>query len=101
LQHNTSYENANVFYELGYAHAKDKLCILLTQNANDIPFDLKHRQHVVYGESISYLKTELTKVLNWAKSEIKAQEQIKIRVESKGPRSLSENLIFSGHKIKQ
>jgi len=80
-----STRNANVFYELGYAHAKDKLCILLTKNANDIPFDLKHRQHVVYGASISYLKTELTKVLNWAKSEIKAQEQIKIRVESKGP----------------
>src|SRR5687768_13834868 len=30
--------NPNVFYEVGYAHAKDKLCILLTSNADDIPF---------------------------------------------------------------
>jgi nucleoside 2-deoxyribosyltransferase len=34
--------NANVFYETGYAHALNKRVVLLTQNANDIPFDLKH-----------------------------------------------------------
>ena len=42
-------QNPNVFYEVGYAHAKGKLCILLTQNADDIPFDLKHHRHIVYG----------------------------------------------------
>jgi len=26
----------NVFYEVGYAHAKKKLCVLLTKNADDI-----------------------------------------------------------------
>src|SRR5687768_1548095 len=26
--------NANVFYEVGYAHAKDKLCLLITNNAD-------------------------------------------------------------------
>ena len=31
-------KNPNVFYEVGYAHAKGKLCVLLTQQANDIPF---------------------------------------------------------------
>jgi nucleoside 2-deoxyribosyltransferase len=31
--------NPNVFYETGYAHALGKNVILLTQNANDIPFD--------------------------------------------------------------
>jgi len=80
-----STRNANVFYELGYAHAKDNLCILLTKNASDIPFDLKHRQHVVYGDSISYLKAELIKAINWAKKEITAHKQNKIRVESKVP----------------
>ena|SRR5215472_7097908 len=33
-------QNPNVFYEVGYAHAQNKLCILLTRNASDIPFDL-------------------------------------------------------------
>jgi hypothetical protein len=33
-------KNENVFYEVGYAHAKNKLCILLTSDASDIPFDL-------------------------------------------------------------
>ena len=35
-------QNPNVFYEVGYAHAKDKICILMTKETNDIPFDLKH-----------------------------------------------------------
>lgn len=77
--------NANVFYELGYAHAKDKLCILLTKDSEDIPFDLKHRRHVVYGDSITYLKDELIKNIEWAKSEIKAQKENKIRIVAKTP----------------
>lgn len=35
-------KNPNVFYEIGYAHAKGKPCTLLTQRTDDIPFDLKH-----------------------------------------------------------
>lgn len=53
--------NPNVFYEAGYAHALGKRTILLTQNAEDIPFDLSHYPHIVYGESISFLKDELKK----------------------------------------
>ena len=34
--------NPNVYYETGYAQALGKRIILLTQSANDIPFDLKH-----------------------------------------------------------
>jgi hypothetical protein len=34
-------QNPNVFYEVGYAHARLKLCILLTEKVSDIPFDLK------------------------------------------------------------
>lgn len=58
--------NPNVFYEVGYAHALGKLVLLLTQNADDIPFDLKQRQHTVYGGEISTLKSELVKKLKWA-----------------------------------
>lgn len=63
-------QNANVFYEVGYAHAKGKLCILLTQNADDIPFDLKHHRHIVYGNSISDLRSMLLEALEWAKTQI-------------------------------
>jgi hypothetical protein len=55
-------QNANVFYEVGYAHAKGKLCIHLTQKADDIPFDLMHHRHIVYGGSIGELRTRLAPV---------------------------------------
>lgn len=51
--------NPNVFYEVGYAHALGKLTILLTQKAEDIPFDLKHYTHIVYNNKITILKSEL------------------------------------------
>jgi|SRR5581483_1394232 len=57
--------NPNVFYEVGYAHALGKDVILATQNSEDIPFDLKHYSHIVYGSKISNLKEELTKKVRW------------------------------------
>ncbi len=57
--------NPNVFYEVGYAHALNKRVILLTQNADDIPFDLKHFPHIVYGGKIAVLKSELEKRIRW------------------------------------
>lgn len=59
-------QNANVFYEVGYAHALNKLVILLTQKSDDIPFDLKHHQHVVYGGEIDRLRSQLEAKLVWA-----------------------------------
>jgi hypothetical protein len=32
--------NANVFYELGYAHATDKPTILLAERGHPLPFDI-------------------------------------------------------------
>ena len=57
--------NPNVFYEVGYAHALGKQAILLTQNADDIPFDLKDYPHIIYGGKITNLKQELKKRLKW------------------------------------
>jgi hypothetical protein len=57
--------NPNVFYEAGYAHALNKRVILLTQNSDDIPFDLKHYPHVVYEGKITLLKIELEKRIRW------------------------------------
>src|SRR6266403_3057608 len=62
--------NPNVFYETGYAHAKGKVCLLLTSKADDIPFDLKHHRHLIYGDSIQNLRQALLKDLDWLKSEI-------------------------------
>jgi hypothetical protein len=44
--------NANVFYELGLAHALNKNVILLTQDISDVPFDLKHLRIIEYQNSI-------------------------------------------------
>jgi hypothetical protein len=57
--------NANVFYEAGYAHGLGKPLILLTQDANDIPFDLKQYPHIVYGKHITTLKEELERKVRW------------------------------------
>ena len=73
-------QNPNVFYEVGYAHAKNKLCILLTNNSKDIPFDLKHHRHIVYGDSISNLREMLVDELAWAKGEIENVKTSRIKV---------------------
>lgn len=57
--------NPNVFYEVGYAHALNKPTILLTQNSDDIPFDLKHYPHIIYEGKISTIRNELTKRIKW------------------------------------
>lgn len=62
--------NENVFYEVGYAHAKEKLCTLITQHADDIPFDLKQHRHLVYEGSISKLRGQLRADFNWIKNEL-------------------------------
>jgi len=69
-----STRNANVFYEVGYAHALGKTVLLITQQADDIPFDLKHKQHIVYGGKISDLRPQLAKSLRWAITESKRGE---------------------------
>ncbi len=62
-------KNPNVMYEVGYTHAKDKLCTLLTQRVEDIPFDLRHHRHIVYS-SVGDLLTKLTGEIEWVTQEI-------------------------------
>ncbi len=69
-------QNPNVFYEVGYAHALNKIVLLLTQNSNDIPFDLKHRPHIVYGGQIEQLRTKLAQKLKWAINEAKTRSTL-------------------------
>lgn len=60
-----SERNANVFYEVGYAHALGKTTVLLTRSAEDIPFDLKHFPHIVYGDRLLDLKSQLEATVRW------------------------------------
>lgn len=64
-------KNPNVFYELGIAHAKSKDVILITQNMEDIPFDVRHLRCIDYEDSIAgsdtlkeKLRSTLKKVLD-------------------------------------
>lgn len=41
-------KNANVFYELGLAHAANKPVVFTTGNLEDVPFDLRHLRVAVY-----------------------------------------------------
>ena len=40
--------NPNVFYEIGMAHTIGKPIILITQNSDDVPFDLQHIRYIRY-----------------------------------------------------
>jgi len=59
-------KNANVFYELGLAHAIGKPSIIVTRNEADVPFDLRALRYLYYdtndpfwGESLSRAITEM------------------------------------------
>jgi nucleoside 2-deoxyribosyltransferase len=40
--------NPNVFYEMGMAHTLGKPVILISQNKEDIPFDIQHIRYIIY-----------------------------------------------------
>jgi len=48
--------NPNVNYEMGVAHALNKPVIIISQSAEDIPFDYRHLRAIIYD----------TKRVNWA-----------------------------------
>ena len=54
--------NPNVFYETGIAHSIGKRVILIAQNSDDIPFDLRHLRFLTYlsnGEGLEQLAAGL------------------------------------------
>ena len=48
--------NANVFYEIGIAHSTGNPVILITQNEEDVPFDLRHRRFIKYDYTARGMK---------------------------------------------
>jgi hypothetical protein len=41
--------NPNVFYEVGIAHTLGRKVVLITQNSEDVPFDLRHIRYIEYS----------------------------------------------------
>ena len=59
-------KNPNVMYETGIAHTLGKLVIPISQNIDDVPFDMKHHRVLQYlpnSEGLESLKTKLTQKL--------------------------------------
>ena len=55
--------NANVFYEAGIAHTLGREVVLITQSADDVPFDLRHHRYITYlgnTEGLLELQDKLT-----------------------------------------
>jgi hypothetical protein len=59
---NISGRNPNVFYELGIAHAIDKLVILIAQSKSDVPFDVAAKRIIFYDNN-EQLQRELERML--------------------------------------
>lgn len=66
-------KNANVFYELGLAHAACKPVVFTAASLDDVPFDLRHLRVVIYDVKDPFwgekLTSNLTAYLKAAKNE--------------------------------
>ena len=50
--------NPNVFYEVGYAHARERPVILVCRKGEDVPFDIRSHNYIAY-ETITELEERL------------------------------------------
>ncbi|HEY7416375.1 MAG TPA: hypothetical protein VH593_14375, partial [Ktedonobacteraceae bacterium] len=77
--------NANVFYEIGLAHASGKEVVLMSQSIDDIPFDLRSRRVIVYEHTATGLQS-MTARLSLAIEELKLRRpQIKAWIDTSDP----------------
>ena len=59
--------NPNVLYETGIAHARNCEVVVIVQNEEDIPFDLRHIRFVKYlpnNEGYGKLQADLVKSIS-------------------------------------
>jgi hypothetical protein len=91
-------KNPNVFYEVGYAHAKGKMCALITQKADDIPFDLQNHFHIIYDGKIGNLKSQLLPRLKWMREELEnaKRETIQMTISTGYPELEVSDFIHKG-----
>ena len=73
--------NPNVFYETGYSHAQGKPTILLAENPDEIPFDLKDYFHILYSpRALPRLREELEKHFTKVKNTVLMRQQGRSRL---------------------
>lgn len=63
--------NPNVYYELGIAHALNKKVILLTQEIDDLPFDLRSYRVVAYSVHFAKMNQAKEELIELASGAIK------------------------------
>ena len=59
--------NPNVYYELGLAHALGKPALLLTQDVNELPFDLRSYRVLPYNTHFAHIARARKQLLDLAK----------------------------------
>ena len=72
-------KNPNVFYETGIAHLLGRKVIIITQNIDDVPFDLKHHRYLKYFpncEGLKDLANELRKRMETLKEPVRDKVNI-------------------------
>lgn len=85
--------NANVFYELGIAQVRKDRTVLLTQDTEDVPFDLRHIEFLKYEQTtpgLRALQLRLTDVLKELAAPVRTEpdtEAIKVLYWSSSPRN--------------
>lgn len=65
--------NPNVFYEIGLAHCKTKNVLLLTQDINEVPFDLRGLYCHTYSPHSRDGLQHLTEIVQKAAAEVRAK----------------------------
>ena len=60
--------NPNVMYEIGMAHTVGRPVVIVTQNINEVPFDLRHRRCIIYEytpKGCKHLEEQITGTLKF------------------------------------
>jgi hypothetical protein len=68
-------KNPNVMYEVGMAHTIGRPVLMLSQYAEDIPFDLRHRRAIIYDNTPSGLATLATKLSKTVRAVLKIEDR--------------------------
>ena len=67
--------NPNVLYEVGIAHTLGKPTVLLTQDIDDVPFDLRAIRHIVYRlDVVESARAQLEKSIQYILGEDRVDE---------------------------
>ena len=68
--------NPNVFYELGLAHAVGRPAILISQEKEDIPFDLRHLRVILYDHAEAGWESKLREAIKTAAHAVEDSDEI-------------------------